>query len=54
MDGLLRGASTLVMISHDLATVEKPSAPAIWLECGRVRAPGPAVEVVAAYRRSIG
>src|SRR5260221_663624 len=47
----LRARGTAVVLaSHDLATVEALCDRAVWLDLGRVRAVGPAPDVVAAYR----
>jgi ABC-type polysaccharide/polyol phosphate transport system ATPase subunit len=47
----LRARGTAVVLaSHDLAAVEALCDRALWLDRGRVRAEGPAAEVVRAYR----
>lgn len=48
----LRAAGTaIVLVSHDLALVEREADRVLWLEAGRVVAEGPASEIVARYRR---
>jgi len=44
-----RGA-TIMLVSHDLTAIAEICSRAAWIEKGRVRAVGPADEVVAAYR----
>jgi lipopolysaccharide transport system ATP-binding protein len=47
----MRAAGTaLLLASHDLGQVERECDRAVWLQRGRVRAAGPASEVVDAYR----
>jgi len=41
--------STLFMVSHELASIERHCTRAIWLEKGKIRADGPTEEVVGAY-----
>jgi ABC-type polysaccharide/polyol phosphate transport system ATPase subunit len=53
MRSLLSSGTTLVFVSHDLATVEATCRKAMWLHHGEVQVAGPVREVVAAYRRSI-
>ncbi|HSK09177.1 MAG TPA: ABC transporter ATP-binding protein [Vicinamibacterales bacterium] len=50
---LKREGATILMISHDLAAVERLCARALLLEAGRARRIGPAREVVAAYQRTV-
>jgi lipopolysaccharide transport system ATP-binding protein len=44
-----RGGGTLIVVSHDLETVRDICTRAVWIEQGRVRASGPAGEVIDAY-----
>ena len=48
-----RAGKTLVFVSHDLALVTDRCRRAIWLDCGRVAADGPAAETVALYRERV-
>ncbi|MGI4896662.1 MAG: energy-coupling factor ABC transporter ATP-binding protein [Janthinobacterium lividum] len=52
-DVLLAGGAQLVVATHDLDLAARTER-ALWLEDGRVRLDGPAAEVVAAYRGSVG
>lgn len=42
--------STILLVSHNLTAIETMCHRAIWLDHGKVRAEGPALEIVAAYR----
>ena len=44
---------TLVFAAHDLDVAADLASQAIWLDRGRVRAQGPAKDVIAAYRRTV-
>jgi ABC-type polysaccharide/polyol phosphate transport system ATPase subunit len=44
------GGSTLVLVSHDLALIERTCRRTVLLEGGRVAADGPTAEVLGAYR----
>ena len=44
---------TLVVVTHDLGNITGLCDRAIWLEQGRIRADGPATEVLAAYQSSV-
>lgn len=46
-------AHLMVMVSHDLNTLESICNRAIWMDHGSVRMEGPAGEVVQAYRESV-
>ena len=48
---VLSQGTTLVYVSHDLATVEATCARAVWLADGAVHAEGRVGEVLDAYRR---
>ena len=49
---VLSQGTTLVFVSHDLATVEATCARCVWLSDGQIRADGPTREVLGAYRGS--
>ena len=49
---VLSQGTTLVYVSHDLATVEATCARGLWLNDGAVKAQGPVGDVLDAYRRS--
>ena len=49
---VLSQGTTLVFVSHDLATVEATCARCVWLSEGRIRADGPTRDVLGAYRGS--
>jgi hypothetical protein len=53
MGELQREGTTIVLISHDLAAVERLCGRAMLLDHGRATRIGPAREVVAAYQRSV-
>lgn len=44
--------ATIVLVSHDLATIEAMCSRAIWLSHGQIVADGPSAEVTALYRAS--
>ena len=46
---LQRQGVALVVVSHDMETIQDLCSRAVWLERGRVRLEGPARKVVAAY-----
>jgi ABC-type polysaccharide/polyol phosphate transport system ATPase subunit len=50
---IVRSGTTLVYVSHDLASVEATCRNAIWLANACVRASGPTKEVVGAYRQAV-
>jgi ABC-type polysaccharide/polyol phosphate transport system ATPase subunit len=43
---------TLVVVTHDLTSVIHLCDRALWLDQGRIRADGPAADVLAAYQAS--
>jgi ABC-type polysaccharide/polyol phosphate transport system ATPase subunit len=49
MRALMAQAQLLVMVSHDLRTIGEMCQRVVWLERGRVRADGPARQVLAEY-----
>ncbi len=53
MRAVLNEGTTLVFVSHDLASVESISNRGLWLRNGEVEADGPVRESLAAYRRHI-
>jgi ABC-2 type transport system ATP-binding protein len=53
MREVLAQGTTVVYVSHDLASVEATCSRGVWLSEGRVRADGPVREVLSAYRRSV-
>ena len=53
MRQVLSSGTTLVYVSHDLATVEAMCRKAVWLEKGLVRAAGPTRETLHGYRQSV-
>lgn len=53
MRAVLNEGTTLVFVSHDLASVESISKRGIWLRNGEVAADGPIRESLGAYRRHI-
>jgi ABC-type polysaccharide/polyol phosphate transport system ATPase subunit len=50
---LQAASTTIVFISHDLASVERVCSRALLMRNGRVDIDGPAADVVAVYRRSV-
>ncbi len=53
MKDMMATASLMVMVSHDLGSIEKLCTKAIWLEHGRIVASGPAKEISAMYTQSV-
>jgi ABC-type polysaccharide/polyol phosphate transport system ATPase subunit len=53
IDNLMEGGTAVVLVSHNLATVTKYADTAMWLDHGRVKAMGPAKDVVDAYQGSV-
>ncbi len=54
MEEMMRKASLLVLISHDLKALTQLCTTAVWMDHGRVVMVGRAEEVVEAYRSSAG
>lgn len=44
---------TLIVVTHDLDSAVEMCSRAVWLEHGRIRASGPAAEIVRAYRNGM-
>ncbi|MEW6338846.1 MAG: ATP-binding cassette domain-containing protein [Acidobacteriota bacterium] len=53
IDAFRRAGTTVVLVSHDLATIERFCTRALLLDEGRVIASGPVGEVVSRYRKEI-
>lgn len=53
MREVLQQGTTLVFVSHDLASVEATCTRALWLQSGETVADGPSRQVVKAYRESV-
>jgi len=51
---LMRKASAVIVVTHNLRFVEEACTRAIWLEAGRVVADGPPATTVASYRAAAG
>jgi ABC-type polysaccharide/polyol phosphate transport system ATPase subunit len=51
MRGLISSARAVVIVSHDLASLERLCDRVLWLDRGRIRMDGPTREVIAAYRQ---
>jgi ABC-type polysaccharide/polyol phosphate transport system ATPase subunit len=53
MRHVLTGGTTLVFVSHDLASVEATCEKALWMDVGQVKAAGDVADVLSSYRGSI-
>lgn len=53
MKKLTEGGTTVLFVSHDIASVQKLCTEAVWIERGRVVQQGPILEVSAEYLESI-
>jgi ABC-2 type transport system ATP-binding protein len=53
IDKIVRSGTTLLFVSHDLASVEATCDNAIWLSDSVMRAAGPTKEVMAMYRSAV-
>ncbi|MET0146510.1 MAG: ABC transporter ATP-binding protein [Ilumatobacteraceae bacterium] len=53
MRAMLSEGTTVVFVSHDLASVESISERALWLHGGKVQEDGPVRDVLAAYRQAL-
>jgi ABC-type polysaccharide/polyol phosphate transport system ATPase subunit len=49
---ILNSGCTVVMVSHDLATVAELANKVIWIEKGQIKMVGSPIEVIAAYQAS--
>jgi ABC-type polysaccharide/polyol phosphate transport system ATPase subunit len=54
MRGLISSARAVVIVSHDLTSLERLCERVLWLDRGQIHMDGPAREVIAAYRRPVG
>lgn len=54
IEAFRRSGVTIVFVSHDLRSVQWLCQEVLWLKDGHIAAHGPAAEVVASYRRSMG
>jgi ABC-type polysaccharide/polyol phosphate transport system ATPase subunit len=53
MQSLMSGGTAVLVVSHDLHTVETLSHRVLWLDHGQIRMLGRPKEVVEAYRDSV-
>jgi ABC-type branched-subunit amino acid transport system ATPase component len=53
MREVMAGGTTLLYVSHDLATVESMCRQSLWLDRGIVRSVGESHEIIGQYRRSV-
>jgi ABC-type polysaccharide/polyol phosphate transport system ATPase subunit len=52
MRSMMSQARLMVMVSHDLGSIQSMCSRVLWMEHGKVRLDGPAEQVVKAYQRS--
>jgi len=52
IEGFRKAGTTIILVSHDLDAVAELCDRAVWLEHGKLKATGAAVDVVAAYREA--
>jgi ABC-type polysaccharide/polyol phosphate transport system ATPase subunit len=52
MDFLLNKSKGMIIVSHDLASIERLCSRAIWLDHGTIKMDGKPEDVVKAYRTS--
>jgi ABC-type polysaccharide/polyol phosphate transport system ATPase subunit len=50
---MMSRAQLIVVVSHDLGSLEKVCDRGIWMDHGRIRQVGPISQVVAAYTESV-
>jgi ABC-type polysaccharide/polyol phosphate transport system ATPase subunit len=53
MRQMMAKAHLMVMVSHDLDSIEKTCTRAVWMHHGQVARTGPCADVIAAYRASV-
>src|SRR5262249_4826526 len=53
MDEFKKNGKTIVLVTHDLATVERWCQEAAWIDAGRIRLSGDPSMVVCEYRRAV-
>ena len=53
LEGMVRGAEILVLTSHQISVLKAWCTRVLWLEGGRIRADGPADEVIARYMQAM-
>jgi ABC-type polysaccharide/polyol phosphate transport system ATPase subunit len=53
MQGLISSARAVVIVSHNLTSLEQLCERVLWLDRGRIRMDGPTEQVIAAYRRPV-
>jgi lipopolysaccharide transport system ATP-binding protein len=51
--GLMQSARAVVVVSHDLSSLAELCERVIWLERGRLRFDGPALQAIAAYQEQV-
>ncbi len=49
--GFLASGTTMFLVSHDLATIERVCHQVVWLDQGRIRARGPVPQILDSYRK---
>lgn len=54
IDGFVKRGATILLVSHDLTTIETMCSRAIWVSHGKIVADGPSLDVVAEYRAASG
>ncbi len=54
LESFRQAGVTILLVSHDLGAVQSICDEAVWLEHGLIRGHGPASEIVALYRTSVG
>jgi ABC-type polysaccharide/polyol phosphate transport system ATPase subunit len=53
MKEMMARAHLMVMVSHDLDSIEKTCTRAVWMDHGRMVQSGPCAEVIAAYKTAV-
>jgi ABC-type polysaccharide/polyol phosphate transport system ATPase subunit len=54
MRALMSSARAVIVVSHDMPSLEKLCDRVLWLDHGKMRMLGPTAEVIAAYRQQFG